>query len=461
MARSIEMQNPEVRKLWWITLVVQVTFGFTAGLYLYTFGLYFYEKFGGSASPSMAMLLTTALMGFSQGLIALLEFPTGALADTIGRAQIIIMSWIMRVIFFLALAFIWLCHTPATSFAWALIACTAFAFNYTFFNGAFAAWCADVLREKAPDTQYSWLASRFYSYRNFMVMLGAMCGILLYAFHMAYVAFILAAFLSFCAMGYSMIAMKEVRSLSFVETRHAQWSTITKRVGEIIGKSSQICIKSPVIFWVVLTFGSYMFLLNLVKYLWPVYFQSVAGDQAHYTRNWILIAVSSEFLAFLGSRCLVSLNKRWSKNLRAHLTAYRRIYTVVTLASAAAVITFSACSAHLIHITGIFPIAVIVVCIAYGFVAPCHEILVNAYLPPEDAQNRATVLSAGSMLRSVLVLILAIPSGGDSGANSPIYWAIPATLLLISSIAAHLSMKKAAKRRLAEEEASAAQGVSA
>ncbi len=154
MARSIEMQDPEIRKLWWICMIVQGAIGLANGLYLFTYGPYFYEKFGGATYPATAMLLTTILLGLRQGLVALLEVPTGALADAIGRSHVVVLSWAMRVLFFLFLALIWICHTPATSFVWRVMASIAFALSYTMFNGAFSAWCADTLRERAPHVQY-------------------------------------------------------------------------------------------------------------------------------------------------------------------------------------------------------------------------------------------------------------------------------------------------------------------
>jgi cytochrome c-type biogenesis protein CcmH/NrfF len=46
------------------------------------------------------------------------------------------------------------------------------------------------------------------------------------------------------------------------------------------------------------------------------------------------------------------------------------------------------------------------------------------------------------MFRSLMILILAIPSGGTSGATTTINWAIPATLLLVASICANYFMKR-------------------
>ncbi len=439
-----EKSHPEVRKLWWISLVVQSAVGFTNGLYLFTYGPYFYEKLGGTINPSTAMLLTTILLGVRQGLVALFEVPTGALADAIGRAHVVILSLVFRVFFFLFLAVIWLCSTPSVAFAWGLLASIAFALNYTLFNGAFSAWCVETLREKAPHVSYGWLSSRFYSYQFFAYILGGVLAVYLYLLKMPFVGFLIAAFVSFCMMGYSMTRMKEVRSLHFLNRQQVQLSTIVRRVGEIIGKSAQICSRYPVLFWIVLTFGSYMFLLSIVLYLWPVYFETKAGSHAHFGRDWILIVVGAQSLTFLASRLLVKLNQRWSKEggVNAHLVGFRRIFIAACLASALVIIGLSVETLTRSNGLYLFPIAVFVVMFAFGVVAPCFETLINAYIPVAEAQQRTTIMSAGSMFRSIMILVLAIPSGGTSGATTTINWAIPATMLLISAVVANHFIKR-------------------
>ena len=436
--------HPEVRKLWWITLIVQSGVGFTNGLYLFTYGPYFYEKFGGAIDPAMAMLLTTILLGVRQGLVALFEVPTGALADAIGRTHIVILSLVFRVFFFLFLAVIWLCSTPSYAFAWGLLASIAFALNYTFFNGAFSAWCVETLREKAPHVSYGWLSSRFYSYQFFSYILGGVLAVCFYLLKMPFAGFLIAAFASFCMMGYSMARMKEVRSLHFLNRQQVQLSTIVRRVGEIIGKSAQVCSRKPVLFWIVFAFGSYMFLLSLVLYLWPVYFETKMGDKAHFGRNWILIVVIGQSLTFLGSRLLVKLNKKWSKEggINAHLIGFRRIFIGACLSSALAIIGLSIETLTPNNGLYLFPVSVFVVMLSFGVVAPCFETLINAYIPVAEAQQRTTIMSAGSMFRSILILVLAIPSGGTSGATTTINWAIPAILLLLSAILANHFMKR-------------------
>lgn len=440
----IEKDNPEVRKLWWITLVVQTTLGFTNGLYLFTYGPYFYQKFGGAINPANAMLLTTILLGVRQGLVALLEVPTGALADAVGRVHVVILSWVVRVLFFISLAVIWVCNSPASAFAWGIVASIAFALNYTFFNGAFSAWCMETLREKAPGVSYGWLSSRFYSYQFFAGIIGGLLGVYLYIVHIPFAGFLLAAFLGFCVMGFCMSKMKEVRSLHFLERQQVQFSTITRRMGEIIGKSAQICSKTPVLFWIVFTYGSYMFLLNLVMYLWPVYFEAKTGKSADFGRNWMAIVVASELLTFFGSRLVVKLNQKWSRQggIKSHLIGFRRIFTGAAFFSAVVIIGLSFEIGYRGNGLHLFPASVIIVLLAYGIIAPCFETLINAYIPAEEAQHRATIMSAGSMIRSLMILILAVPSGGTSGETTPINWAIPASLLLAASLVANHFMKK-------------------
>ncbi|MDO8528251.1 MAG: MFS transporter [Deltaproteobacteria bacterium] len=436
--------HPEVRKLWRITLVVQSVLGFTNGLYLFTYGPYFYEKFGGTINPSTAMLLTTILLGVRQGLVALFEVPTGALADAIGRAHVVFLSLVFRVFFFLFLSVIWLCNSPTTAFAWGLLASIAFALNYTFFNGAFSAWCVETLREKAPHVSYGWLSSRFYSYQFFAYIVGGVLAVYLYLLHIPFIGFLIAAFASFCMMGYSMSRMKEVRSLQFLNRQQVQLSTIARRVGEIIGKSAQVCSKTPVLFWIILAFGSYMFLLSLVLYLWPVYFETKMGNKAHFGRNWILIVVIGQSLTFIGSRLLVRLNQRWSKEggLNAHLIGFRRIFIGACCFSALAIIALSLETGLRGNGMYLFPISVFVVMFSFGVIAPCFETLINAYIPVAEAQQRTTIMSAGSMFRSIMILVLAIPSGGASGSTTTINWAIPAVILLVSAVFANHFMKK-------------------
>ncbi|MBI4211396.1 MAG: hypothetical protein HY540_02040 [Deltaproteobacteria bacterium] len=436
--------NPIVRKIWWITLIVQSLIGFTNGMYLYTYGPYFYEKFGTAVEPGYAILLMTILLGLRQGILALLEVPTGALADTIGRVNVVIISWIARLVFFSSLAAIWFCTSVAAAFAWGVIASIAFALSYALFNGAFSAWCVETLKEKAPEVNYGWLSSRFFSYRAAAEIIGGLLAICLYLKGLPYWGFLIAALASFAGLNYVMGSMEETSSLSFLNIRQVQISAITRRIGEIIGKSVQVCKQTKVLFWLILSYGAFMFLLNLVGYLWPVYLKAKFGNLETFGRDWILIMITTQLLMVASSRFLAWLNGRWTKTggVKAHLNGFRKIFFWFTLLSACSILLLSADTAFHFMDKYIFPLAVILLVMSFGFIGPAFETLVNAYIPAESAQYRSTIMSAGSMLRSFLILLFAIPSGGSSGETTPIGWAIPATMLLVACITANHFMRR-------------------
>ncbi len=140
-----------IKPLWRITFIVQSLAGFSCGLYMFTYGPFFYDHLGGALQPHTAMLFTSALLAIRQGMVALLEIPTGALADAIGRVRVVILSMVIRIFFFLGFAAVGLCVTPSSAFVWGILASVAFTFNVTLFNGAFSAWCADTLQEQGSS----------------------------------------------------------------------------------------------------------------------------------------------------------------------------------------------------------------------------------------------------------------------------------------------------------------------
>ena len=438
--------NPAVRKIWWVVFVTGIIFGLTNGLYLYTWGPYFYTKFGGITNPATAMILTSSMQLAFSGVSTLLEIPTGAIADAVGRAHVVMLSWSFRMAFFVCLAIMWLSHSVMISFTIGMLGAVLFTIGYTFFNGAFAAWGVDWLREKAPDMNYAWISSRFYSYRSGAEIFGAMIAIWCYVKGFPYLSFCLGGVVSFLGMAYAMIRMEEVQTLHFLSLKQVQWSTITKRIGELIGRGTQICFKKPAIFWIIFTYGSYMYLLNIVKYLWPVHLESTWGS-SNVSWKWIGLVVFSLVLTTLSSRWLAWLTQRWvrSGGTPKHMVALRRIFVAAGLLSSLPILVLSYMTAIGNNSFLIFAGAITFVTFNFGIIAPCFETLVNNFIPPSESQQRATIISAGSMVRGILLGLLAIPAGGTSGEKSPIFWAIPAGLLLFSILLANHFMRRSEK----------------
>ncbi|MBI4237462.1 MAG: hypothetical protein HY696_03460 [Deltaproteobacteria bacterium] len=105
------------------------------------------------------MLLAGIWLTTGYALQGLLEVPTGAIGDAIGRKRTVLWSLLCRTGFFLCLAITTVAPNIVAAFCIAMLANIAFAFCYTFFSGAFTAWCVDSLRQKAPEIGYEHILS--------------------------------------------------------------------------------------------------------------------------------------------------------------------------------------------------------------------------------------------------------------------------------------------------------------
>ncbi len=150
---------PNASHLWKVAYIVQFNLGFLLGVFETTGGAYFYDRFGGQVNPTKAILLATSLLVVRQAFITFFELPSGALADTIGRKNVVVFSWLARSGFFLFLGSLRFCSTIELVFWVGFIASILWAISYSFLNGAFSAWCMDYIRECCPTVSYSELFS--------------------------------------------------------------------------------------------------------------------------------------------------------------------------------------------------------------------------------------------------------------------------------------------------------------
>jgi len=441
---DIKKLSPEVRQIWRVAKVVQGVMGFTMGLYMYTYGPLFYEKLTQASNPKLGMTLATLWFGIHLALIAFLEVPTGAIGDAIGRKWTVVWSFVCKMLFFVLFTFIPFLNSISMILTFGILANIAFGFAYTFFSGTFTAWCVDSLREKAPDIGYEHLLSRAYTYNFIAQIFGGVIGVTLYLRHISYVGFLLAAVICVYCVAFCLGEMEEVKNLKFLEHKQVSLSVITKRIGEILGVGFQVFRQSPVILTLVLVFASYMFVLNIVDYLWPVYLTTRIPENVR-TVCWIGLVVATLLVSMLGSHTLTVWTRRWHKknNAKTHNVVLRRWFIGTCLFSALPILVLSWLTSHGLDAFWYFVFAVLAVEFAYGVIAPCSETLINNYIPENHSQERATIMSYGSMIRSVLVMLLAIPSGGSSGEKTTVGWAIPAFLLLATTVVGHFILKKA------------------
>ncbi|MDP2600680.1 MAG: hypothetical protein Q8P84_08130, partial [Deltaproteobacteria bacterium] len=116
--------HPDIRDIWLVARVIQMTIGFNLGLYLFIYGVFFYEAFGGDINPN-ALHLTAVVFMVGNIVMVLSNIPTGALADFMGRKKTVILSFCFRAIFFFLMA--WIVFVPSITWAFVLGA-LAYAF---------------------------------------------------------------------------------------------------------------------------------------------------------------------------------------------------------------------------------------------------------------------------------------------------------------------------------------------
>lgn len=437
------MLTTSMRRHWLLGAIVQATVGLGLGVFEATGGAYFFDCFSTVVGTSIAIVLTTTLLAFRHGLIAFLEVPAGALADSIGRVNVVIMSFALRVGFFLFLAALALSGSVAGVLFFGIIASLFWSFSYTFFTGSFSAWCVDRLREVGPDVSVAWLVSRLQSHYLGATTLGAAMGIIFYIYNLPAVAYLVLALITFTCMGLCIRWMKEPATLKYLKHSEISYKKILDRIKEIISRGIAICRLKRVLFWLILTFGTYMALLNLVMFLWPIYFKESLITE-HVGFRWLVLSVTMVGLRAISARALVFINNRWEKS--NGFVTYRRGFRWVMMVTSV-LVAICIIGLGLTVYAGwdsmiIMAATVSVVCIGFGFMLTSYETLINVYISKHEAQERATIISAGSMFRSVLAMVIAVASGGTSAQNLPIYWAIPAVLLVISAFGAFFAMVK-------------------
>lgn len=442
----------ELRQVWRVTVVVMSNFGFTAGLYLYTWAAYFHDLFiERQASEETAILLMAILLIMQLGLIALLEVPLGAVGDALGRRKTVLWSLIYRTVFFAGLAGMFFFESLPASYLCAIFASIAFAVSYTLFSGTFTAWLVDSVLERNPDYGYERLIGRGYIYRQLTIALGSLIGMFLYLHDIIFVAYACAAFACVATLIYCKGEMRESTQLQFADATRVTLGHTFKRIGEIIALSLRICRQSRPVLGLIALFASFMFLVNIVQYYWPVAAKSHLNLSDHSIQWALLVAVMTTTSA-LGSFVFTKFSdlyaRRRERDVPRRVLRHWLVFSALVFALPIAIIS-------IFVKFGQFPVllffgAVFATEGAIGMFTPAHDSILNKYIPKDYAQERATILSFGSMLRSIFVLLLAIPASGSSGANTVAAWIIPATLLLVVLLIAVRMLKRSeAKESLA------------
>lgn len=434
--------TPQVKSIWEVVQIVKIARGIETGLTVCIVGPYFYEIFFKVTNNEQALFYATVLWAIFFGLIAILEIPTGALGDTIGRSKMVIASVVMKVLYGLSLTSVYFCDSVATIFVIGLFSRLISALAYTFFNGNFSAWVIDSLKEKAPGFGCERLLARGHAYYSWSSIIGALIGVASYLHGIPYVAFLAGSLISLGCLTYCMAEMEETRSIPFLDMKHFG-NIVSKHVAQTIKTAFRVCNKAPVIWWLLGVCAVYKFLMNVVEYLWPIAMSAQFG-KSKWSLEWYGLVVAVLLATALGAHVLSWLGDRSQKQRNQKLSnrALRIWLMFAFLVASIPVIFLGFLNRNGVINFPAFALGILAVEFAYGIVEPAYETLVSNYIPHHNSQERATILSLGSVVRGFLVFFLMVPSNGGTGMNSPVGWIIPALLLLIITFLANARIRR-------------------
>ncbi len=436
-----------IKPIWRALAFVQAGNGLAFGLYLFTFGPWFFDHFGGNANAATAMMLTSILLGVRQGGVAVLEAPTGAIADAIGRVHAVTWSWCFRVFFFVGLASLSLCTSISIAFVCGVLASIAYSLSYTFYSGALSAWTVDSCKQIDPSFEYGILLSKGHSINLWGQFLGGILGMCFFLQGITHVAYIIGALLSFVVMAYCMQEMPETPGIAFLGLKGTFISAL-RRIGERLAAAGVLLKKMPTLASLIFVYAAMLFLVNVVDYFWPLAVREELGisDRQYLWLGFLSVLCLTRIF---GARGMLTLLRRVKHlPILQQRIALRRWLTGLCFISSTAVVGlgWNNYNGHASFVAVMC--VVLTVALTYGFLVPCFETLLNHYIPAEYATSRATILSFGSLARSALLLILSVPAGGHSSSTTTRGWLVPASLVIISALIARFVLKRTERRAI-------------
>jgi hypothetical protein len=256
-------------------------------------------------------------------------------------------------------------------------------------------------------------------------------GIALYLHGATYAAFITGALVCLSCASFCLATMREPQSLHFLGMKRF-WDDATTRMAYTLATAIKLCHRLPILWWLLVTFSCYWFLLNSVSYLWPVVMGSQFGV-GKWSIEWygmvlilpLLSALTAQIVAWLGDRhhCV--------KGVKMTNKLLQRWMMGSCILSGIAILILGA-SQYMGYIQfPLFAISIMVLEGVCGIVEPCYTTLMHNYIPDGHSQERATVLSIGSVIYGLLMLVLMVPSSGHSAVANAVGWGFPAGILLV------------------------------
>ncbi len=431
--------NPKLKDIWQVALVVQCTLGFIFGILQYITYVFYYDKWGESGT---ALSLVVVLLIFIRIFKVILEVPTGALADYLGRKKTVVFAFMFRSVSSFILTWIFFVDSISITFTLALAAAFISSFAQTLYSGSFNAWIVDSVRERDIKEGHGAILAKAYSPFIVAKVIGAAIGISLYLYHRVYFAFALVCFSSIVCAAYCAVIMNETKDLAFYDGK-LSFKAATDRMKDIIINGYQITIQAKGVFYNIIFFSFTMAVMLIVLFFWAIAMKTNFGIEKM-TIYWYIVVFFSFISSYMGSKFITYLNKRYLVKSGGAIPNTKLWFWMVgtTLIMACSLIALG-CITYMGYRSIVLFITVIaIINIGYGFLPPAYNTLINNYIPEKHSKERATIMSFQAMLTNMMLMIIVFPSSGNIGNNTIIAWIVPGICLMVITIIVHILMRR-------------------
>jgi len=299
----------------------------------------------------------------------------------------------------------------------------------------------DTMREKKPGYSFESLLARAQYIVEFSSILGGVLGITFYLWGVPFIAYIIMIFLSFGCLIYCITSMEEVQNLVFYKWDGHLWKLMYQHTIRTIKISIEICTQSKLIQWFTIVRASQACFLVVVGRLWPVALGGQFGV-SKWSWQWYTTVLLVPLSIGLTAKLLASKSHKQDEMVSASITRLNRWLYFAIYSSVFAVFILGIINSFGIINFPVFLLCVIITESSFGIAYPAYESLVSYSLPEKHAQERATVLSLASALKSFFVLLIIIPSRGSSDSLSTVGWLLPAGIVFIIGLIALYFIKK-------------------
>lgn len=294
----------------------RVMFGFSMGLYLFTYTITFDKAFseapGGGGTPgdrgAFAKLLLGGLFTFGYVLAAFLDLAFGAIADVRGHRYVLVRSFVYRALFFAGLAVIGyttpyqLLPLPAVAGV-GYLTIALFAAAYAYWSGAYTAWYYELVRAVGQEEQHETLVARLGMRENAAFMLGGGVSAYLLYLDLSYVGYVIGGLVSAVAALHAVWGCPyPPRQLDLARSAVGPGPVMLfQQVAAVVAVAARYCFRVPGIFYALQLNAGFTLLLFVTDCLWPLYIQDAVADPIKDRQLGLLVWVVMLLIVTFGS----------------------------------------------------------------------------------------------------------------------------------------------------------------